>query len=1338
LGETYTVTVNGIRDHVSPTPNTIAPNSQATFFPLTPSGYFNNVEESKCYTLLRSLDIPTSPNFSSGIVPYSFDNGPGVGAFDRVAYYLELKPHGGDIQYAWVSMDAYTTDQSKLGVPAAGLTFQQTVDHLNVVSNVPAVSTGTDRQGNLEFWPNGYQPTNSANVPGASDTVNDYGDSDDGAGNYGSMQINDIDGAQTVIAFNRWAGLGGAADIGIGNRPISQPDWTYAQNAGGFEVKRLQVLVRTTGDDSPPSLTSALADGSRREITVRFSEPVREDTLVGANFSLDHGVSILGTSVGQDLHGVVLQTTFQPDADLTLSVERVRDSSQNANQIATGSTIAVAKPTLPSAVLANVGAAADGFELVYSLEISPTGNLNSPDPYSANFSSVSDPFSRVAYYLELRRTGGDPEFIWVAMDPFTSEKKRIGVPTFASGARFQSAVDQLDVISNVPGITTGSGLGGGHIEFWPSSYQTFNTGAVPGASSSTYDFGDAPESVGTYGSMQVHNADATQTLFALNGWGQDGRILDLGIGNSTGDHPDWTLEKNADTYASRTLHVMVLPAAPASVPAEVLANVPESVDYELVYSLDIPATGNLSGGAGYAPYQVDRSAESGSFSRVAYYIELQKSGEPEPTFAWVSMDAFTTDRSKIGVPNLSSGASFQQLANNLNVVSNSGVTTGDGIAGNLEFWPNGYTEANSLPVPGADGGIFDYGDRPATGNYGSMQVHNHTAGETIFAINRWGFTGSLNTPLCVGIGPNPEPINGATDYTYADNAPSFDLVRRLHVFVLPGDSPIGAPQFVSIHPSARLNRVLLSFDREISDSSAHPDHFVIDGGVDVTRVRLMPGNLQVELTTSPQTPGVVYTVTTDGGVTARTPAGTPMHPDSSIQFTAHTPAPVLANVPEDGYELIYQLDIPDTNPRWNINPIPYSVDETIFGEPPVERVAYLMQLDSHWVYVSFDAHTEEMANIGVPTRYISSTPFQGLVTDMTVASNVPGVVTGSGIDTGNIEFWSGDYLRYGLLNIPNASPSTFDFGDRMVPGRYGSMQVHNHGASQTVFAYNDWGSNSNGISEVGIGSNAGGDHPDWSLADNASDYATRKLFVLARTRGVSDATATGLLAHPCDTSSPIGGQVTLSVTPLGSGPFQYQWRREGIPLLGETNAWLDFASVSETDAGDYDVIVTGPDFTSTISRPATLSLSEPTISPYDEWRLANGLTPDDGDLDDCDNDSLTNLLEFAIGTDPKLNDHHPLAPDGSLNGTPLVRAGGDGALEALFIRREDHDQPGSLRYVVEFSTDLRTFYPSDVTPTFVSDSEDDPAYELVSVPFPPMEPDGIVPQFFRVTVQLIP
>ncbi|MCX6924303.1 MAG: HYR domain-containing protein, partial [Verrucomicrobia bacterium] len=108
----------------------------------------------------------------------------------------------------------------------------------------PGIVNGTNLAGgNIEFWPNNYAADNTANVPNANGLTLDWGDSRS-AGNYGSMQIHNHDAGQVLFAFNRWGGVGGRADLGIGTRPSGgDPDWTFAQNAATYAVKTLQVLV---------------------------------------------------------------------------------------------------------------------------------------------------------------------------------------------------------------------------------------------------------------------------------------------------------------------------------------------------------------------------------------------------------------------------------------------------------------------------------------------------------------------------------------------------------------------------------------------------------------------------------------------------------------------------------------------------------------------------------------------------------------------------------------------------------------------------------------------------------------------------------------------------------------------------------------------------------------------------------------------------------------------------------------------------------------------------------------------------------------------------------------
>jgi len=57
------------------------------------------------------------------------------------------------------------------------------------------------------------------------------------------MQVHNHDARQTIFALNHWR-EGQGADIGIGNAPNGNPDWTFAANAGNYKVKHLRVFVR--------------------------------------------------------------------------------------------------------------------------------------------------------------------------------------------------------------------------------------------------------------------------------------------------------------------------------------------------------------------------------------------------------------------------------------------------------------------------------------------------------------------------------------------------------------------------------------------------------------------------------------------------------------------------------------------------------------------------------------------------------------------------------------------------------------------------------------------------------------------------------------------------------------------------------------------------------------------------------------------------------------------------------------------------------------------------------------------------------------------------------------
>lgn len=227
--------------------------------------------------------------------------------------------------------------------------------------------------------------------------------------------------------------------------------------------------------------------------------------------------------------------------------------------------------------------------------------------------------------------------------------------------------------------------------------------------------------------------------------------------------------------------------------ADVFSNVPEASAYTLVYQLAIPNAASFN--FANIPYSTDihGTITSGSFSRIAYYMELQ-APQGALSYAYVSMAAFTPDASKIGVPKAGSGAFFQQNVSNMNVVSNvAGVTNGTGITtGNIEFWSFNSSGTNAANVPGASSQLFDWGDQSSgNGNYGSMQIHDHAAGSahTILSYNDWGGNqGAGNSD--VGLGSQG---TGQPDWTFAANAGNY-TVKNLSVLVqLDAPAPVPEP-----------------------------------------------------------------------------------------------------------------------------------------------------------------------------------------------------------------------------------------------------------------------------------------------------------------------------------------------------------------------------------------------------------------------------------------------------------------------------------------------------------------------------------------------------------------
>jgi alpha-tubulin suppressor-like RCC1 family protein len=97
-----------------------------------------------------------------------------------------------------------------------------------------------------------------------------------------------------------------------------------------------------------------------------------------------------------------------------------------------------------------------------------------------------------------------------------------------------------------------------------------------------------------------------------------------------------------------------------------------------------------------------------------------------------------------------------------------------------------------------------------------------------------------------------------------------------------------------------------------------------------------------------------------------------------------------------------------------------------------------------------------------------------------------------------------------------------------------------------------------------------------------------------------------LVASPTNVTVGAGAPVQLAVTVTGSGPFTYQWQRNGAPVVGANQATLTLPAAEVAQAGVYRVNVAN-DHGAVVSAPATVSvLAQPTLvsSPVTLYRVA--------------------------------------------------------------------------------------------------------------------------------------
>ncbi|MBR3222915.1 MAG: hypothetical protein IKF72_11900 [Kiritimatiellae bacterium] len=1183
-----------------------------------PADEFNN------YRLIYDLDMPVKGNYAAQPVGYNVDDAAKVGAFSRVAYYMELQKAGEPMQYVWVSMDAFTNDATRVGVPV-GWQFIKDVTNLRVWSNVANIRTNqTIAVGNIEFWPEGFNGTVKRGLEGAL-AVYDMDDTPSN-GDYGSMQVHDTERGTNscIFTFNRFQ-KNDTGEMGIGphfNPTNSGWDWTQTYNAGQYSLRHLQVYVlpEATASAAPEVVSVSAASGvSGVMLEVKFSTDVLLDSLNGA-FALSEGSVVSIERDGSDFSLVRVYATGVASGSFRITVDGVKANTAAATPMEASATMELDRP-LPSGVAENVPAnLREGYLPIYSLSDidrrKTTVSWRNGAPYDLDATSgFAGGVERVAYYFEtISLDGSVTNFAWTSFDSWTDDPTLLGVPVNDSLGFGQKWVTNQDVYSNVGGVVNGTGMDGGFLEFWPHNYSGGNANNIPYATGVS-DWGDSLGSSGWYACMQVHNVTNKQTIFALNNFnGNNASGVCAGIGNNT-QYPandnaggtinsDWTQAyAPTRTYSRIALHVFAKPKS--DVPAHIAANVPAAKNYSLLYQIDVPTPFNVHNAAQYAAaHTIDNRARyaGAHVVRVGYYLELTTTNaSPTTTWCWTAFDGFTDNLADYS---FATNNNIKRFVTNLDVKSNvSGVSSGWYPDGNIEFFFSNYGRGNGLNI-GASTGNFDFDDVPSSetaSGYSCFQIHNYNVGATLISIGNMKKTGSANSDILdIGIGNCSTASNKDWTQTYKGKEYS---VRRLYVFIALEDTPA---TLIHAVPSLDGTKVCALFRDNVQGSLRDQAAWTFTaGGATVASVAASPFDTRelIIVPTAPLAANTSYTlrcsyddagVAKTASVTFTTPAANPLP-----SFLTAEAVPEAAN-----YTLVNLQKIKGSiNYSWQ--GAPYNVDESRFVQMDFDRVAYLLHLVSNngldqWVWTSMDAFTDDIAKVGIPSKRRDN-EFQQYISNLSVRayrSDGNPYVTAGDFEDGNIEFCWHDYSAGNGKNILNASGSNYDWGDNFSVGKpgYGCLQVHNYRNSQVVLSASRTGSNSitgSRTASLGIGNRSvqesGNTDDDWTLSGNGGNFTTSDLYVLVRQKAPQP-TADG----PVFTIQPQSAQVSrkqpYTLRAFAPAAVRYQWYEDGRPIANATTITLTVTLVNLGEAHEYKAFAFGYDGSVSESETASLAL----------------------------------------------------------------------------------------------------------------------------------------------------
>lgn len=231
-------------------------------------------------------------------------------------------------------------------------------------------------------------------------------------------------------------------------------------------------------------------------------------------------------------------------------------------------------------------------------------------------------------------------------------------------------------------------------------------------------------------------------------------------------------------------------------------------------------------------------------------------------------------------------------------------------------------------------------------------------------------------------------------------------------------------------------------------------------------------------------------------------------------------------------------------------------------------------------------------------------------------------------------------------------------------------------------------------------------------------------------------------AHPYKTDAPSASKAVVNLTGTASDPESQALIATWSVVSGPAGASIvnpaSLSTIAEfSQVGEYVLRLTVSDGYSSVSDDITVTVIPPSGTSYSVWTTRTFANPftNTAKAADPDEDGMSNLMEYAMGTDPTSSARGALKADGTAHGSPIIVPIGAGdTFDFVFIRRDDHGTSGGANYTPQFSADLQTFYDSTVIPTVIADSVVDPDYEVVKVPYPAILPDGKKASFGRLQV----